>query len=60
MKTKDIVIVILSIAVSLMLVAIIGLKRSNSMNEYAIANDCTWYATGSAYGDSRDFVCLPN
>lgn len=27
------------------------------MDAYAAANDCTWQATGTLYGDDRDFIC---
>lgn len=27
------------------------------MDAYAAANDCTWQATGTLYGDNRDFIC---
>lgn len=57
MKVKNIVIVVLIIAVVIMLGVIRSLKRAYSLREYAIANDCTWQWQGSVYGDDRDYVC---
>lgn len=39
---------------------LIGQHRQNQRQAYAKANNCTWYATGSMYGDDRDFICKPN
>lgn len=58
MKIKDIAIVVLTIIVGMSLVVIMNLKRTNDMAQYAIANDCEWVATGTMYGDDRDFVCV--
>lgn len=35
----------------------IGQHEDAQMARYAQANNCTWYATGSFYGDQRDYVC---
>lgn len=35
----------------------IGQYEDAQMARYAQANNCTWHATGSFYGDSRDYVC---
>lgn len=56
-KTKDIVIVTLSAIIVLLLGVILNLKRSYDQEIYAIANDCEWSATGTMYGDDRDFIC---
>ena len=37
--------------------AIDGARQDHMMDAYAEANNCTWTATGSAYGDNRDFIC---
>ena len=37
--------------------AIKNARQDRMMDAYAEANNCTWYATGSAYGDNRDFIC---
>lgn len=31
--------------------------KTNQMEAYAKTNNCTWYATGTMYGDDRDFIC---
>lgn len=35
----------------------IGQHEDAQMARYAQQNNCTWYATGTFYGDSRDYVC---
>ncbi len=57
MKTKNVIIAVLSVVVVLLLGVLVNLKRANDLAEYARANNCTWYATGSYYGDDRDYVC---
>ena len=57
MKTKDIVIMVLFAVVVILLGVIVNLKRSYDQEIYAIVNDCEWSATGTMYGDDRDFVC---
>lgn len=57
MKTKDIVIVVLTAIIVLLLGGIIGLKRSYDREIYAITHNCEWHATGTMYGDDRDFIC---
>ena len=39
-------------------IALIQGHRNRRMKEYAKANNCTWSATGSMYGDDRDFICI--
>lgn len=34
-----------------------GQHEDAQMARYAQANNCTWHATGSFYGDQRDYVC---
>lgn len=34
-----------------------GQYEDAQMARYAQQNNCTWHATGSFYGDSRDYVC---
>lgn len=34
-----------------------GQYEDAQMARYAQANNCTWSATGTFYGDSRDFIC---
>lgn len=57
MNLKNIVIVLLVVAVVVMLGVIRSLRQAYSLREYAIANDCTWTWQGTAYGDDRDYVC---
>lgn len=54
---KTIVIAILAIAVVLLLGVIVNLKRANNLRQYAINNNCEWSWQGTAYGDSRDYIC---
>lgn len=56
-KIKNVVIIVLLIMVAALLGAIVSLKRSANMQNYAIANDCTWTYQGTMYGDSRDYIC---
>ena len=39
-------------------IALIQDHRNRRMKEYAKVNNCTWHATGSMYGDDRDFICI--
>lgn len=48
---------IIAISIILFIAFGIGQIRQNSRNEYALRNNCKWYATGSFYGDDRDFIC---
>lgn len=34
--------------------------KNKQMDNYAKTHSCTWRATGTMYGDDRDFVCMPN
>lgn len=54
---KIFVVVGLVCVIVLLLGAVFGLKRQLRMQNYAIANDCTWTWNGSYYGDDRDYVC---
>lgn len=35
----------------------LGQREDAQMARYAQANNCTWVATGTLYGDNRDYVC---
>lgn len=35
----------------------LGQREDAQMARYAQQNNCTWHATGSFYGDQRDYVC---
>lgn len=39
--------------------AFIGVRVKQAMDlaEYAAINGCSWSATGTHYGDNRDWVC---
>jgi hypothetical protein len=54
---KNTLIVIAIIGVAFLIIAAKGARQDRMMEHYAEANNCTWYATGSAYGDNRDFIC---
>lgn len=56
-KIKNIAIVVLAITVAALLGAIVSLKRSADLQNYAVANNCTWTYQGTMYGDNRDYVC---
>lgn len=58
MKTKNIVIVVMALIIGCLLVVILDQRRTNNMANYAIANNCEWVATGTMYGDDRDFLCI--
>lgn len=50
----------LLIVLALAVIAICGavnLKRATDLQAYAENNNCQWQATGTMYGDDRDFVC---
>ena len=32
-------------------------KQAADLAEYADINGCSWSATGTSYGDNRDWVC---
>lgn len=56
-KIKNYLIAILAGLVVILLGAVIGLKRTISRQEYAIANNCQWTWQGTMYGDDRDYIC---
>ena len=58
MKIKNIVIAVMAFIIGCLLVVILNQRRTNNMANYAIANDCEWVATGTMYGDDRDFLCI--
>lgn len=58
MKIKNFAIVGMAFIIGVLLVVIVNQRRANNMANYAIANDCEWVATGSMYGDDRDFICV--
>jgi len=39
------------------IVVIQSMHDNSARQAYAEANNCEWSATGSFYGDDRDFVC---
>lgn len=53
---KNLLLIVGSIAMVVMAI-VIDARRNQNMQDYAIANNCTWQATGTAYGDDRDFIC---
>lgn len=49
---------VISLFVALLSIFIIdGARKDRMMDAYAKENNCTWYATGTWYGDDRDFIC---
>lgn len=55
---KTIGAIVFIITVLLLVVIASGIKQEANMDAYAKANHCTWKATGTMYGDNRDFVCI--
>lgn len=41
----------------LIALGIIEDRRRVNYEAYAKANNCVWHATGTWYGDDRDFIC---
>lgn len=35
----------------------LGQREALQMQQYATNNNCTWVATGTLYGDNRDYLC---
>ena len=33
-------------------------REQLQMERYAINNNCEWKATGTLYGDNRDYICI--
>lgn len=54
---KNTLLVLALVGVAIALFALDGARQDSQMSAYAEANNCTWEATGSAYGDNRDFIC---
>lgn len=51
-------IVILVIVFGMVVLGIVAENhREANRQAYAKRNNCTWYATGTMYGDDRDFIC---
>lgn len=51
---------IIALALAIAGVAICGAvnwKRATDLQAYAESNNCEWSATGTAYGDDRDWIC---
>lgn len=48
-------VVVMTIAVLMSLCQ--GLKERALFDEYSKENSCTWQATGTVYGDNRDYIC---
>lgn len=63
-KTKNqpntITLIICIIITALAVAYAIGQREHANMVQYAAANNCTWHATGTMYGDDRDYVCSKN
>ena len=55
---KDIFIGVIAILLLLAGIILVSNHRNTRMERYAKANNCTWSATGSMYGDNRDFICI--
>ena len=55
---KDIFIGVVAILLLLAGMILLSNHRNARMERYAKANSCTWNATGSMYGDDRDFICI--
>ena len=56
-KTESRIILAILLVVLFAIAGIIGQIRQHSRDEYARRNNCEWRATGSFYGDDRDFIC---
>jgi hypothetical protein len=54
---KNTLLIVSLVGAVLAFFAIRNARQDRMMDAYARANNCTWYATGSAYGDNRDFIC---
>lgn len=54
---KNTLLVLALVGVAIALFALDGARQDSQMGAYAEANNCIWTATGSAYGDNRDFIC---
>ena len=55
---KDIFVGIVAILLLLAGIILVGNHRNARMERYAKVNNCTWQATGTWYGDNRDFICV--
>ena len=55
--TENIIFGIITATVVILIAFGIGQIRQHNRDEYARRNNCKWYATGSFYGDDRDFIC---
>ena len=56
-KIKQTALIISAVVALLSIYIIDGMRKDQMMDAYAEANNCTWYATGTWYGDDRDFIC---
>lgn len=54
---KTVVIALLAMAIVFLLGVIVNLKRTYSLREYSITNNCSWVYQNTAYGDDRDYIC---
>lgn len=55
---KEKIILGLSIIIVVAGLILAQIHENRRMERYAKANNCKWYATGSYYGDDRDFICV--
>lgn len=56
-KAKTFTLTVLAFLAVFALISAYNAHKDAQMNAYAEANNCTWHATGTFYGDSRDFIC---
>ena len=54
---KTIATLTISVIAFIALISAYNAHKEAQMNAYAERNNCTWYATGTFYGDNRDFIC---
>lgn len=55
---KEKVILGLSITAVIAGFVLTQIHENRRMERYAKVNSCKWYATGTWYGDDRDFICI--
>ena len=55
---KDIFVGLAAILLLLVGIILVSNRRNARMERYAKTNNCTWHATGTWYGDNRDFICI--
>ena len=55
--SKKLIIALALVIAGIAICGAVNYKRATDLQAYAEANNCQWSATGTMYGDNRDYIC---